>query len=200
MIDSALYRKVHDIQKREDFEGWCKFFIVLFSLLLIFLIVIRSLFSGIYVIGNSMAPTLSDGDFLIANLLKEPEREDVVVIKIPTSLSDEFTGDYIIKRVIATEGDRIYCEDHVVYLSPAGEAEFSPLSDYASSLTPDFPLLTVGKDEIYCLGDNRATSKDSTEVGCFSVSDVYGVVPSWSISDKGLFAFIISLIGGNLGR
>ena len=200
MIDSALYRKSHDMQKREDFAGWCKFFIILLSVLLLFTIFIRSAFSGIYVIGNSMSPTLSDGDFLIANLLKEPRRDAIVVIKIPERFSQEFTGEYIIKRVIATEGDRIYCEDHVVYLSLAGETEFTPVSDHASSLTPDFPLVEVGEGEIFCMGDNRAISKDSTEVGCFSVSDVYGVVPLWSVSDKGAFTFIINLIGGTLGR
>lgn len=36
--------------------------------------------------------------------------------------------------------------------------------------------LIVGEDEVFVLGDNRATSKDSSEAGCYKIANVLGKV------------------------
>ena len=183
MIDSALYRKAHDMQKREDFAGWCKFFIILLSVLLLFTIFIRSAFSGIYVIGNSMSPTLSDGDFLIANLLKEPRRDAIVVIKIPERFSQEFTGEYIIKRVIATEGQTVDIdyETGVVYVDgeAVDETQFGlengiTTRPYSTLEAMVFPQ-TVPEGCVWVMGDNRENSADSRYFGPVSREDLIAV-------------------------
>ena len=55
--------------------------------------------------GLSMYPTLNDRDLLLVYQLGyEPEPGDVVVIRVT---EERFSRKYIVKRVIATEGDTL---------------------------------------------------------------------------------------------
>ena len=107
---------------------------VIVLIILIFLLLCRGLFSaryiGIYVVGNSMSPTLtgaperylSGGDYLYADKYALPERGDIVVVESPS-------GGYIIKRVIALGGDSLYMEDGIVYIMYEGENSFIALEE-----------------------------------------------------------------------
>ena len=73
-----------------------------------------------------------------------------------------------------------------MYVKAAGEEEFHSLSEpYAKGETEDFPPVSVGKGEIYFLGDNRTVSYDSRRLGCYLAEDIAGVVPDWAIAVKG---------------
>lgn len=138
--------------------------------------------------GGSMETTLYDGDVLYADRYVKPERGDIVIIDVsPYREQAGFRGDYIIKRIIAMEGDTIKCEAHVVFLRKAGESDFLSLDEpYVNFRTDNFEEVTVGKDEIFFLGDHRNNSTDSRveAVGCLKLSDVVGVVPKWSVEYK----------------
>mgnify|MGYP000950271634 FL=1 len=122
-------------------------------------------FGGVYVDGNSMYPTLHSGDELLMKYGGDAERGDVIVVDV-RSYGDEYdfgNTQFLIKRLIAVEGDTVYCEDGEVYIRYAGTEEFVPLDE---PYIPDgeiysFGPYEVGTDEIFFLGDNRLNSKDS---------------------------------------
>ncbi len=137
--------------------------------------------------GVEVAPQVYEGgDIVYADSRAEAKRGDVVIVDVrryPT-----YAGlERIIKRLIAIEGDELYCEQHVLYLKKAGEADFAPLEeDYVNYPTPDFGLVHVGEGEIYVAGDHRTDSKDSRDpdVGCLKEEDILAVVPDWAIAAK----------------
>lgn len=143
----------------------------------------------IIVDGSSMENTLYSGDALYVEKGALPERGDIVVIDV-TDHPDLFQRDpgeerYIIKRVIALEGDVVCSENGTVYLKQAGEEQFAVLQEnYAIGRTGDFSPVTVGEGEMFFLGDNRSDSKDSRLVGCLPLGDVVGVVPDFALQHK----------------
>ena len=147
-------------------------------------------FTIVEVSGGSMEDTLSDGDVLYADRYDEPNRGDIIIIDVsPYSNEKIFHGKYIIKRLIALEGDSVKCEDNALYLRKAGTEEYVLLEEpYTNYRTDDFEELTVGVGEIFFLGDHRTNSTDSrvAQVGCLKLTDIVGVVPEWSIKHKGI--------------
>ena len=143
----------------------------------------------IIVDGRSMEDTLFSGDAIYIEKGAMPERGDIVVIDVTDhpDLFSHSSGEerYIIKRVIALEGDEVYSENGTVYLKQAGEEQFAPLQeDYAIGRTGDFSPVTVGEGEMFFLGDNRSVSKDSRLVGCLPLSDLVGVAPGFALKHK----------------
>lgn len=113
--------------------------------------------------GDSMNPTLVNQDrmLLLSSVwYQKPERGDIVVARIPS-----FSKDPIVKRVIAVEGDTVDIdfENGIVYVNK--EALEEP---YISELTyrqfydegMTFPV-TIEKNHVFLMGDNRNESYDS---------------------------------------
>ena len=139
------------------------------------------------VVGDSMKNTVYDGDMLYA-ARKEAEHGDIVIINVTReeyhSLFQDAT-QRIIKRVIGLEGDEVQCVNGVVYVRRADEENFVALDEpYAVGRTPDFDLVEVGEGEVFFLGDNRAVSHDSADVGCLLYSDIEGVVTDSAVRYK----------------
>lgn len=142
--------------------------------------------------GSSMENTLHDGDALYIDVHDTPERGDIIVLDVtdyPEYPHDGNGVHYIIKRVIALGGDEAYAEDGVVYLKKAGDEEFSALEEpYANGATESFSLVKVEEGEVFFLGDNRGNSLDARTNGCLPLSDVVGVVTSFSLAHKDFIA------------
>ena len=142
--------------------------------------------------GSSMENTLHDGDALYIDVHDTPERGDIIVLDVtdyPEYPHDGNGVHYIIKRVIALGGDEVYAEDGIVYLKKAGEKEFSALEEpYVRGETEDFLLVRVQEGEVFFLGDNRTVSLDSHTNGSLFLSDVVGVVTSFSLAHKDFIA------------
>lgn len=138
--------------------------------------------------GDSMNDTLVNGDLLYTRKTDlHAARGDIVIIDVS---AEQYEGLFmhdtkrIVKRLIAVEGDCVKCEDGVVWLKKAGEDYVALDEPYAKGVTPDFPELEVKKGRIFFLGDNRAHSQDSTEVGTLLVADIVGIVPDWAVKIK----------------
>lgn len=82
-------------------------------------------------------------------------------------------ADYylIIKRIVGIPGDSIEIADGVLYVNGQRE-ERAGLAHY----TNDYARHTLGEDEYFVLGDNRAVSHDSHAYGPIKGSWVYGKV------------------------
>ena len=162
----------------------------LFAAIFLFNLWFRRQFLVVEVSGGSMETTLQSGDILYADRYRTPERGDVVIIDVSDlRMLHGFSGDYIIKRVIGLEGDTVKCVDGELYLRRAGSDEFFLLQeDYLETRFPneDFDEVTVGRGEIFFMGDHRDSSKDSRSVGCLELTRVVGVVPEWVIAHKSL--------------
>ena len=180
--------------------------VILLSVLLGVLFVVLILFAAftvwvnrncfvVEVSGDSMLNTVESGDLLYVRNEKA-ERGDIVIISVKDySLEGgfHFSGNYIIKRLIAVAGDTVKCENGVVSVKYAGSDEFVELVEpYIKGVTPDFDYgtsVTVGEGQIFFLGDNRANSYDSTEIGCLMEKDIVGVVPTWALKIKSFTKF-----------
>lgn len=175
-------------------SSWWNCVVFIICALLIALLELNFWFSQEFTIvevsGGSMEDTLFDGDILYADRYDEPNRGDIIIIDVsPYSNEKIFHGKYIIKRLIALEGDSVKCEDNALYLRKAGTEEYVLLEEpYTNYRTDDFEELTVGVGEIFFLGDHRTNSTDSrvAQVGCLKLTDIVGVVPEWSIKHKGI--------------
>ena len=143
--------------------------------------------------GNSMWPTLHNGDLMLAsNLFYEPARGDIIVL----NKKGFFNSQPIVKRVIGTGGDEINInfEDGTVWVN--GELLDEP---YIAEPTVKaeglaFPQ-TVPDDCIFVMGDNRNHSDDSRDpaLGMVDTRCVIGkvrlVLPTGRIAEwmKGRF-------------
>ncbi len=181
---------------------------IVFSLLLTLLLIIV-VANGFFLIKievnkTSMLPTVLDGDIVYADKYRKPNYGDIVIISGEES-------SWIIKRVIAMEGDTVMIKGGSVYLKKSGEDDFFELqekylnksvktpcrigADYNESAT-----FNVGEKEIFYLGDNRTVSVDSrSDFGNCTESQIVGVVTEWSIKVKGVSTAINKFLSGIFG-
>jgi len=86
--------------------------------IVITLVIINYIGQFTIVKGNSMLPTLKDNNILVIEKLTQRfgqiKQGDIVVVRIPDLLGKGKT--YAVKRVIATEGQRIEIKDGKVYV------------------------------------------------------------------------------------
>ncbi|MBP2031642.1 signal peptidase I [Clostridium algifaecis] len=143
---------------------------VLIAIIAAFLI-ITFIFETVSVDGHSMDPTLNNKDRLIVEKVsyyfRAPEPGDIVVIKYPANPSEKF-----IKRVIGVGGDRIKIENGKLYVNDKVKNEPYILEP----MIGNFNEVTVPKNTIFVLGDNRNNSRDSrySDVGFVNYKMVVG--------------------------
>jgi signal peptidase I len=139
-----------------------------FSFAMILLVLaVTFMFKLVTVDGRSMEETLHDGDqLIISNFFYTPKQNDIVVIHVTESEMP------IIKRVIATEGQTVDFDFDNWQVIVDGEVIDEPYVNYetgapmnAGSVYSIYNLpLTVEKDKIFVLGDNRNRSRDSRDI------------------------------------
>ena len=129
------------------------------------------------VVGESMYPTLNNGDklTLLSNFFyNEPQAGDIVVLR-----KEAFDSEPIVKRVIATEGQTVDIDFNTGEVWVDGVLLDEPYINeptYRAEGT-EFPL-TVPENCIFVMGDNRNHSTDSRypEIGCVDKRYVLGKV------------------------
>lgn len=147
-------------------------------------VIFGAIFAAIYlfvaqfhkVSGNSMVPTMHNGDYLITEKVsyrfRNPQRGEIVVLKNPRDESQDF-----IKRIIAVPGDTLEIKNKSVYLNGTQLREnYLP----PAVPTPSGTFLTEGavvkaaSNQYFVFGDNREHSSDSREWGAVTKEEIIG--------------------------
>ncbi len=143
-----------------------------FVLPVVFVLILhRFIFTLAVVNETSMLETLQDGQYLAVSRIHyrvvEPARGDIITCNYPDEGKKLF-----VKRIVGLPGDKIGISDGLVLIND--EPLFEPYVVYSSHeyLEP----VTLGPDEYFVCGDNRAVSLDSRMVGPITRSQVDGFV------------------------
>lgn len=165
------------LNRRAPAKSWKFIYDWLDSLIFAFitiLIVFTFFFRVVGVSGESMLPTLENGDWLaVRSINTSVDAGDIVVVTQPNSLHEP-----LIKRVIAVGGDEVNINfvDGTVQIN--GEILNEPYIAEPTSRMYDvaFPL-TVPEGFVFVMGDNRNNSLDSrsSTVGFVDVRYILGV-------------------------
>ena len=145
--------------------------------------------------GESMEPTLSDGDNLIVDKItyrfKDPERFDIIVF--PFKYKED---TYYIKRIIGMPGDTVKIEEEgSIYIDSGNGLEWLEESYGREIIKADHIGLAsepieLADDEYFVLGDNRNNSSDSRipEVGNIRRDQIIGRawMRIWPLSEIGI--------------
>jgi signal peptidase I len=134
--------------------------------------------------GQSMRPSLEDGDRLVVDRLcyrlADVQRFDLVVLEAPHQPGIDF-----VKRVIGLPGDRVRIEAGQVFVNGERIAdEFAAVPDCAQMAE-----LRVMGGHYFVLGDNRPVSFDSREFGLVPAENLRGKVRArfWPLVRAALF-------------
>ncbi len=155
---------------------------------------------------GSMKETLQIGDHILVNKfiygvkipfiratlipIKKPQQDDIVVFKYPENPKLDF-----IKRVVGVEGDVVEIRDKRLYINHEPyERKYAIFKD--NYIIPggfnnrdNFGPITVAKDSLFVMGDNRDNSKDSRFWGFVNLKAVKGkafmIYWSWNKENAG---------------
>ena len=129
------------------------------------------LFTFARVDGTSMLDTLHENNIMgVSRLhyrLNEPQRGEIITCNYP-----EDGNKLFVKRIIGLPGETIEIREGTVYIDgePIAETYLTRVDD--QSMDP----ITLAKDEIFVMGDNRPVSRDSRAVGPLTLDEIYGRV------------------------
>lgn len=157
----------------------------LWPLLFIFLVVtvtFNFVFSASLIEGDSMLPTLHDGDrTLMTKDYSVAIRGDIVVADIGVDGAE----DRILKRIVAVAGDTVEVVDDSATVN--GVPETSTRLTLSPGRGENRAPLVVPEGHVYLMGDNRGVSLDSRFIGPVELDRVYGrvVYVFWPLSYAG---------------
>ncbi|QKY71563.1 signal peptidase I [Lentibacillus sp. CBA3610] len=141
------------------------------------------LFASYVVNGESMEPTLYDGNLLMVNKvvynLTDIDRFDIIVFHANQQ------NDYV-KRVVGLPGDELVYENDKLYVNGEYVPEeflepFQNVNEH-QPYTEDFTLegitgsAKVPEGKLFVLGDNRGDSLDSRNIGFINIEQLVGKV------------------------
>ena len=134
---------------------------------------------------SSMEPTLLVGDHLLVNKFiygiripytdikflqyRKPQRGDIIVFIFPKDRKKDF-----IKRVIATEGEKVVIIRNKIYIND--KLIDDPWGHFTMprSTIEDYGPVKVPEDSLFVMGDNRDNSQDSRFWGFVKLNEVKG--------------------------
>lgn len=166
-------------------------FIKILILAAVIVIPIRYFIAQPFIVkGASMEPSFEERDYLIIDELtyyfREPMRGEVVVFRYPI-----IPSEYFVKRVIGIPGETVIITGGKVFIQkdPNTEPTEVPEPYLPSGLetTPD-EKTSLGPNQYFVMGDNRAYSLDSRKWGVLDREFITGraVFRAWPLSDAGI--------------
>lgn len=155
-------------------RGFINLMIYLAAVVVMSMVIVNCIGQRTTVSGESMYPTLYDGDNLIVDKISyhfcEPKRYDIVVF--PYHYKEK---TYYIKRIIGLPGETVQIKDGAVYIDGEKLDEHFGEELIENAVLASNEIL-LGEDEYFVLGDNRNESEDSRfpDVGNICRKDIIG--------------------------
>lgn len=151
--------------------GWILALVVAAAILA--LIVVTAQRPNVYLVsGDSMTPTLHDGERIEIQVAPKPQRDDIVIFTQQEQWP-KYTPDkhdrLVIKRIIGVPGDTVSLEDRVLTIN--GNSIYKLPTEYDCD-TESFNA-KVPASGLFVLGDNTANSRDSLRALCLGADDPY---------------------------
>lgn len=139
--------------------------------------------------GQSMEPNVHTGEFILVTKtsywFSEPGRGDIIVFRFPNNPKEDF-----IKRIVGLPGDNIELQNGQFLIN--GE----PLEELFGTIpTTSSGMWSMGQEEYFVVGDNRANSSDSRSWGPLGRQAVIGKAwliywppKEWSVAPHQVYA------------
>lgn len=132
--------------------------------------------------GGSMLNTFHNKEFLLVDKLSyrlhTPHRGDVMIFKLYEGGANQFTGKYLIKRVIGLPDERVVVKNGITTIynkdNPNGFVLEEPFVTY-KELGKNVDM-TLDAHSYFMMGDNRSQSYDSRDWGPLNEKDIRGQV------------------------
>ena len=160
-----------------------KFFV---SVVIMVFVITTFVFQSYEVFGNSMEPTLSQGDKLLISKVERsfarlgddnylPERSEIIIFDDPRGRNQR-----LIKRVVGLPGERVLIQNGIITVfndeNPNG---IRPDEELEAELlfTNGFLDETVPEGEVFVVGDNRArggSSDSRNDIGTVPIENIIG--------------------------
>jgi signal peptidase I len=124
--------------------------------------------------GNSMSPTLENGQVVILSKGKTLQHGDVIVFEEPDPAYRKTFNSNLVKRIIALPGDTVLVDQGQVYVN--GLPIFEEYVD--TTITGSWRPVYIEEGWVFVLGDNRhpGASRDSRVFGPVQVESLVGKV------------------------
>lgn len=181
---------IYDSYKEGGLREAIKFTVIFAA----FFLIIRTLLVQPFLVeGPSMMPTFQSGNYLLVDkfsykFLGDPARGDVVIFDIPDPKHTFHTcllpvgnscwfetNRYLIKRIIGLPGEKVSILGGVVTIYNKDNPNGLILDDKEIQFKSDMSdERTLGPDEYYVMGDNRANSSDSRYWGALPKENIVG--------------------------
>ena len=172
-IEAVSFSK-YNRTKGFNLKGALDFVVFILIVVVVCFLFLRFVAVRSVVDGNSMVPTLNNGDNLIVEKVSyyfhAPERYDIIVFELSKenfdSIGQEAHKDiHYVKRIIGLPGETVQVKDGFVFIN--GEKLESDI--YGNELINKPYLaadpIVLGEDEYFVMGDNRNNSQDSRSIG-----------------------------------
>lgn len=159
-------------RESKDFDSavkktYVEFLLIFLISVFIFVFLITFFFKPFTIEGKSMEPLFREGDVvLVRRFFLRIDKNDIVVVK----LND---NSYAVKRVIATEGDKVEYKEGKIFVNGENRGKIDS-GDYRMFFENSF--FVVEKNCLFLLGDNRSCSVDSRFWGSIPIKMIHGKV------------------------
>ncbi len=171
-LDEETKKKNNSNKNGEEALEWIETVIYAFFIVIV---IFTFLLRIANVDGESMLPTLNDGDRLIvSHIMYSPDNGDIVIV------NSDGLNKAIVKRVIAVEGQTVDIDFNAGTVKVDGNVLEESYINEITKLDEgghQYPV-TVPANCVFVMGDNRNNSTDSRDerVGFVPVDDILGKV------------------------
>lgn len=164
----ALHKDDPDYKRTMNFE-FALFLIVVLAIAIALRILV---FEPVRVEGDSMFPTLLNGERMfvekVSYIVDEPQRGEIIICYYPGA------SVTCVKRVVGLPGETVQAINGAIFINgeQLDESEYWKGEILGTMMFP----VTVGEDEVFVVGDNRNASSDSrqNDIGPIPYSRVVG--------------------------